>query len=140
MSSPLLIREADVSDIPFILDSWLRHYVDFRDKRMPSDHVWFKSYRPVVENLLQKCSVKVAAYSEQPHQIFGYIVYDKESPILHWIFVKKIMQEMGIATKLIDSALGKKTNFIVTHFTSDLPRLMKSRQVLFNPILLMETK
>lgn len=133
--SGILIRDADPSDLAFILDSWLKRAVHFRDPHIANDHTWFVNYRPVVERLLQTSECKVAAYADMPHQIFGYIVY--EPGIVHWIFVKKIMQNMGIANKLLSETVGLEKDFTVTHYTDDLSRLYSKRKITYNPLILM---
>lgn len=119
------------------MDSWLKRAVHFRDPQISSDHTWFINYRPVVELLLQENHCKVAAYDEMPHQIFGYIVYNPSKPIVHWLFVKKIMQKMGIANKLLDASIGLKTDFIATHYTDEISKLYSKRKITYNPLLLM---
>jgi len=121
------------------MDSWLKRAVHFRDPQIANDHTWFVHYRPVVERLLQDNHCKVAAYDEMPHQIFGYIVYSSESPLVHWIFVKKIMQSMGIGNKLIDASVGLKTDFIATHYTDEISKLYGKRKITYNPLILMRT-
>jgi hypothetical protein len=135
--SAILIRDAEPTDVPFIMDSWLKRAVNFRDSRMANDHTWFVHYRPVVERLLQTANCKVAAYADMPHQIFGYIVFE-DGPVVHWLFVKKIMQNMGIGNKLLQDAVGLDKDFTITHFTDDVPKLYRKRRVTFNPILLMK--
>lgn len=137
--SAILIRDAEVTDLAFIMDSWLKRAVHFRDPQIANDHTWFINYRPVVEKLLQDCHCKVAAYDEMPHQIFGYIVYEVDKPIVHWIFVKKLMQGLGIGNKLIQSSLGLHTDFTVTHYTDELKKLFHKRKVTYNPLLLLRT-
>lgn len=102
-----------------IRDSWLESYVRGRCgpmKRVPPGPA-FKGHRPVMEALLARGVVLVAALESEPDAVFGWVCAEAGGT-LHFVYVRHKYRGLGYARALIAAAeqrVGKVQR--VTHET-----------------------
>lgn len=104
------IRLANGNDLPFIYATWLESYrYDSHFGKSHRNNIFFEDYRKVTDLLLQNSDVFVAASTDDPDIIYGYLV--KEQPnTLHYVFVKGPFRRWGIAKALFFAAFGAIEN------------------------------
>lgn len=94
------------------------------DKKMDEDfiyHSWIHSVknptkivmdmtRVLIDDLVEKNQIKVYHNLDDPNHILGWVAYGKieETPLLHFVFVKRDLRRAGIATALIDHVFPPK--------------------------------
>lgn len=110
------IRDAKEEDKNFILATFLRglYYGDSwfsqTDKKS-----FMTNYKKFAESLLtsNRVVVKVACLKEDADVILGYSILSADFQAIHWVFVKQVWRQKGIAKSLIPSRPQA-----VTHLTS----------------------
>jgi hypothetical protein len=122
------IRDVREEDLPLIYSTWLLglyHGCEWFG-RIKKDS-FFKNYKSALENRLPHCKIKVAALSEDPDVILGYVCYREN--VLDWIFVKKAWRKMGIAKMLMPKNIKA-----CTHLTK-VGRSIKPKEWDFDPFI-----
>ncbi len=114
------------SDFQLITSSWLNDYwAKSRDNwaRQQRKRVFMAEHRQIVLRLLQRCHVLVACNLENPEQVYGWVCYvlgphikEPLEPTLHYVYVKLLFRNSGVASKLLERALGDR-KAIFTHRT-----------------------
>lgn len=98
-------------------------------KKIDSDS-YFAAYKTLIHRLLDKEHVQVmlAVLDDDPDVCLGWSI--SEPGILHYVFVKKDFQRMGIGKALLPDSFH-----IVTHLTKigQSIREKKFKKVIFNP-------
>lgn len=111
---PFRIRPAAPTDVPFILNSWLRHYHEHGEgaRHVPND-VYFSAqgHHGLVVKLLRESTVLVACTDDDQDAILGWACL--APPVLHYVYVKAPFRRLGIGRALL-SAGPLDT---VTHWT-----------------------
>jgi hypothetical protein len=142
------LRGPTAGDIAFIFDCWLD-----QTRHAPiSKHVPTKIYRPnhhkLVENILKVSNVLIACNPEegQEFQIFGFVVYQPNPLVFHWIYVKDLggNRKQGLARALMEHivpTLGTpaQPELVCTHSGEKLFQdrdLVAKYKLIFNPYLL----
>jgi GNAT superfamily N-acetyltransferase len=130
---PYLIRDAIGEDINFIYATWLQSYRnDSFTGGASRKSVFYEFYNPVLDHLLSKSFVKVAALHDEPAVILAYCCFESGG-ILHYVYVKEAFRRMGIARELVTLAAPK----FYTHQTrSSKEAALKMLNVDYNPYLL----
>ncbi len=105
-----LVRPAEPADLAFISETWAE---GFRRgsawAHRLTNRVYFSHHAPVIAALLSRSAVLVAADPQDPAVIYGYVVFEVESPegpALHWCYVKKAWRRLGVATRLVEAAVA----------------------------------
>jgi len=130
----ILIREYRPADEAFVYKTWLEGlYCGNSCFRTIRKGPWIKAYREQIRTILARDSaqVKVAALIEDEDVILGYAVLDKfqETGILHWVWVKPVWRELGIAKDLVPSTVK-----VTTHITT-MARNLKPDDMIYNPFV-----
>lgn len=126
---PILLREGEPSDLPFIYATWINHV---RETKPWSgcDLNWVSAAQhALVERLLRRSVVQVACSPAYPDQIYGYLVGQPRERIVHWCYVKGdrlsggrfLYRRQGIATRLLEDmfeGLGTREAPIEASFRS----------------------
>ncbi len=136
-NSLVVLRANTKADRNFILATFLRglYYGDTWFREIPKA-IFMANYHSILEKIIDspKVQVIIACLKEDPEVILGYSILSqyKNSPVLHWVFVKSAWRDIGIAKSLVPN----NTKF-VTHLTkSGLSILRKNLGVEFNPFLI----
>lgn len=133
------IREALPEDIPFIYSSWLKSYKhDSFIGKSTRSIIFFPHYREIIDLLLSKAKVLIACKEDEPNVVYGYIVYDDQFEILHYVYVKDSFRRFGIMKSLLYSAsISIDIGIIYTHETFLFKKLIETyNKSIYNPFLL----
>lgn len=131
-------RYAPETDEAFIYSSWLNTYKhdSYFAKRI-KPYVFFKGHRQILNHILFKPIVKalIAHPKDEPDTITGYLIYERhEKPVVHFVFVKKEFQKLGIARTLFDAAEIDPQDFTFTHWTMPVNDLIqKYPNIIYDP-------
>ena len=127
----LKVRLATKDDEALIYQTWLKGlYFGSSWFSKMDQKTFFQKYRIVINDLLLRSQVFVAALKEDQDTVLGYSVIQEN--ILHWIFVKTSWRKMGIAKRLLPDNINT-----VTHLT-DLVRNILPKRFKFDPFLIGE--
>lgn len=95
----ILLREGRASDHPFVFASWIKSFrFSAFAKHIPHDD-YCRGQHDVVEELLARARLVVAALPEDEDAILGYAVLEPD--VLHYVFVKERFQRFGIGAQLV---------------------------------------
>lgn len=118
------------TDKAFIMATWLRglYYGDSWFSIVPKS-IFMNSYKVFLAALLPKSKIRIACLIEDKNEILGYSVTSIDTTILHWIFVKSLYRNQGIARSLTPKYVDS-----VSHLTELGKDLMKKLpDCVFNP-------
>lgn len=134
MKEPLvIIRPFEEGDRRFIEASWFESYLKaLRLPELPFE-VFKHGMNARIARLLARSEVLVAAARIAPDEILGYIVADKESKALHWLYVKASFRRNGIGSTLADAA--KVVSFYTHKPSREGHRFLTALGYNFNPRL-----
>ena len=121
----ILLRAPTNQDGSFIIDSWVREAREHYPANLVDKSLFYNEEKEIVKVLISKSLILIACNPEDPEQIYGYMVFEKvaDIPIIHFLYVKLLFRENGIARHLINSVFedfGKKKTVI-----SHIPRSRK---------------
>ncbi len=121
----LLFREATEGDINFIFASWLKSYRNSPDAARIRTRVYYLHQHPRIEQILLRSKTIVASTKDDPNHIVGYIVIEKPNT-LHYIYVKQIYRNLGIAKQLLSQILDHPPDVLTyTHSTAAARHILK---------------
>lgn len=123
MSKPeILIRDCTESDIPFVMNSYLKSYREAPMNRMLTDHAYYQEHVPTTQMLMMcpESRVRIAVDPEHTDQIFGYMwsFQCPEKTYVHWMYVKLPFRRFGIANLLLADLPADVKNYY-THFNEN---------------------
>jgi hypothetical protein len=129
------IRDGKLSDHNFILSTFLRglYYGETWFSEIPKD-IFMDNYKVIANALINspKVVIKVACLPEDLDTIIGYSILSSDYQTVHFVYIKKIWRERGVAKTLLPSHLT-----YVSHLTA-LGKLLlsKLKPAVFNPFSL----
>jgi GNAT superfamily N-acetyltransferase len=117
---PVTLREMVDADRNYVLSSWIRSYAGkSREARDYTDRGAFaRDYSPVVQALVARSRVLIAALTEEPDIIVGWAAVEGET--LHYVLVKPRWRQLGVARWLLADFAALPVAY--THTTSDSMR------------------
>lgn len=135
------IRPAEVTDIPFVYNSWLKSYRDAPAVRNVPNSIYFDAHHKLIEGVFgsQGLNVWVACDAQESERIYGYLVAEKieADVVVHFVYVKHSSRGQGIARALEQEILKLSPERI--WFTAQNKalenKLVKERKYSFNPYL-----
>ena len=115
-------RRGKQEDAGLILNSWLKSY---RNGWMQSDRsnppiknvrgdIFFKEHHSAILDILKSAKIICAVSKDDENQIYGWICLEGDT--VHYIYVKQIYRNYGIASDLLEHALGDTEEFFYTHY------------------------
>lgn len=122
-----LLRALIQTDLPFILQSWMRH-VRKTFGWLPSE-AFFRLYERALIGHLGRGKVVIACNPQYHDQVFGYAAtgsWRADEGLLHFVLVKPMYRKFGLARALLERAQGELevTTLHPTSWTADLAVLM----------------
>ena len=148
---PVRLRDGQVSDLPFIFNSWLKSSREnCPDLRRIPESVFWRYQHQQLHSLLQRCQVTVACDVTDEDHVLGYIVSEQGFAInardaphavarVHWVFVKKTFRRFGLGKMLLENVAVPDTSVEHT-FTTEFGQLFLARMAenmrlkfVFNP-------
>lgn len=136
---PIVIRDADESDISFIFNSWLKSFRNGSLCRHVDNTVYFTEHHKLIERLLKTCKVRIATSQDDAANILGYMVHEKVDGIfvLHYAYTKHTFRCLGVMKQLIlDSGQDLNTAGVHTHMTEIFNRLALKYNLIYHPYIL----
>jgi hypothetical protein len=135
MKLPVHYRDAVATDLPFIMNSWLRSWRDSDFAKLMKNEVFYENYEPFIKGILQRANVLVACSVDDPDQIFGYIVYENPQ-IVHYVYVKTVYKKLGLAKSLFKRTVDITKPIVVTH-ANDYYEAVKGKytNLIYNPFI-----
>lgn len=108
-----MIRKIQPLDHDFVYHSWL-HSVKCPTKMVTT------MTRKLIDDVVSKEQVSIYCPDGDPDHIIGWASWGKleDTPVLHFVFVKKDFRQNGIGTELLRSIFPKKNSTIFTTFWS----------------------
>ncbi|MBV6514133.1 MAG: hypothetical protein FMNOHCHN_03723 [Ignavibacteriaceae bacterium] len=132
------IRPASQEDVPFIFASWLKSYRDSFLVRDVGNEVYYNGHHKVIERLLQRGTSLIACASDDPSQIYGYLVYETISNItvFHFGYTKHSYRRLGILKALIE-ATGHNLELgsCYTHQTRIGAKIAEKHKSVYHPYI-----
>lgn len=137
---PIVIREAQEGDIPFIFNSWLQ---SFRSGLMPKkvdNTIYFSEHHKVIERLIKRAPTLIACDPADPATIYGYLCYEKIDGVfvLHYCYVKHTFRAMGVMRQLLAATEQdfKNNSGVFSHMTMIFERLALKYNLIYHPYIL----
>lgn len=139
----IVIRPYEPSiDKEFVYANWLRKYKEqsYFAKRI-RNVIFFKEHHKIIDHIMSKPSttVVVASSKDEPDVNAGFMVYEKtaEIPTIHFVYVKEVYKNMGVATTLLATQSIDPNHLKFTHWTFVMNDLIqKYPGMLYNPYAL----
>jgi len=135
LNDEIEVRLAKPEDLNFIFSCWLRNYRHSSQfARKISNTVYYKYHHKVIERIIGRgAQVRIAHQVGEPDIILGFACMEsfENTPVLHFIYVKKAFRGLGIAKKLV----WELENLQFTHLTENLD-LEKHPLFVYNPYLI----
>lgn len=119
----ICLRPGREGDLPLVYHSWLHTLREASPWDVLSRTVYFRGQHAVIENILARAGLVVAALEDDPDQILGYAV--AEPGVLHWVYVKSLFRRYGVARALL-AELDLPSPVVYTHKTKWCARLFKN--------------
>lgn len=135
------LRHADIGDVPFIFNAWLRSFRSAPSVTTIHNHIYFAEHHKVLEKLLQSYNVIIAADKEDPKHIYGFIVAgqfqeDKDILVVHYLYVKHTFRRLGIAKAMLKHFnIPSDNSFFYTHETPSGRIIAKKYLGIYHPYL-----
>ena len=114
---PLLvnIRKAGPADLAFAFDTW-RHSYKHQKPLTWDDKTYNLFMSDRMRRLHKRATILVATFVDYDDDLVGWVC--AEPPLLHYVFVKKIYQNQGVARQLIAAAgFPQDAPVFCTHWT-----------------------
>lgn len=127
------IRDFEPSDTNLILATFLRglYYGDSWFSLIPKP-IFIQHYKPVIEVMIAKRTIKIACLPDDPTVILGYSIMSNDFQTIDWVFVKSAWRKKGIGKSLLP-----QFPTAVTHLTKiGLTLMSKFPNCIFNPFAL----
>lgn len=132
-------RRGNDKDINFILHSWMTSFrmSPFAKHMDPDTYYQFQELK-IKELLSRNPNILIACNPEHDYQIYGYVVYEFDPDILHYVYVKSIYRKTGIAGDLIKILDLPAKTYNFTHYTTHFQPIHTKYKdsLIYNPYLL----
>lgn len=105
------IRPMREGDVNFILSTWLKSYYEELRRNghkgvvYPKDDIFFQGHQGRIKQHLPSMTVMVCTPPDDENQIIGWLAGDQSA--LHYVYVKQVFREMGVAKALMNSCSFK---------------------------------
>lgn len=104
-------------DLPFIANSWVRHYAHSSTAKMIDPTIYFEEQSRLIDRLAQRSRFVIAANRHDPRQIFGWLCGERVTvdadrwaalmmPVVHYLYVKDAYRGFGIGRRLVAEFTG----------------------------------
>jgi GNAT superfamily N-acetyltransferase len=136
--SALVVRTMTPGDERLIFSSWLKSYREgATGSREITRSVYFVQHHHLIEALLARGIVLVAADAGDPTNILGYAVGEHKGPVavVHYVYVKAPFRNIGIGRMLAHGLVNGCESVHHSHTTAAAAQLVKRFKSVFNPYL-----
>lgn len=136
------LRAAQVDDLPFIYNSWLKSHREASPwaKIIPST-LYYNHHKQLITKILERSDVIVCCNPQDTSQIFGYAAFSQgKIATIHYIYVKHPYRKLGIAKIMFDIIMVNHDQTfpaVATHATGVWLDVLKDKwKMVYNPYLL----
>jgi hypothetical protein len=139
LKTGLRIRDAEVEDVNFIFNSWLKSFRAGTMCRDVESTIYFSEHHKLIEKLVRRGTTRVVCADNDPATIIGWACYERIDGILvvHYAYTKHTFRALGVQRKLIEEL---QTDFklasIYTHQTLLAKRLATKYNMIYHPYIL----
>ena len=110
MNAPVETRPARDTDLPFVIQTWLRS-----NRRGPfgsglTEREYYDTHDPLVRRLLKEETTVIAHPPDSDDEIMGYVCFGDKA--IHFIYVKSLYRRLGVGWELLD-ATGRKRDEVI---------------------------
>jgi len=137
----IVCREPCPDDKSYLYNSWITSLRYNKPFDVLERHWYNAAAAALIARILASSNMLVAVNPSNSSQIFGYIVYNNDRRVLHYIYIKKSFRKAKVATRLMDEAFNgfiKPINYTVR--TSAIPHYEDKWNLQYRPYLLAESK
>ncbi len=116
------LDRSNSSEIGFVYKSWLQSFKAYADGVPYSEYR--DTYQAYLDRIIQRdrCGVMLAVHPQHTDQIFGFICYELERPIVHYMYVKGDYRRTGVGSDLLEEVLVTDTGSFDYTFNTRLGR------------------
>lgn len=138
---PIKIRPATDSDVPFILNSWLKCYRDNGPiaQNVPNT-IYFTSHHKLLQKIIKRSTLLVAVNDTDESQIYGYACAERIEGhfVLHFVYVKQQFRKMGIGSSLLNTFEHETSSVgIFTHYTRMAEKMHLKYNMIYHPYVIL---
>jgi hypothetical protein len=134
------IRPMGDSDMPFIVDSWLKSFQFGKNRRHAEPGSFAKLHFPVVRHLIENSPRRlIACDPDAPENIQGWALADIRAdrlPVVHYVYVREAFKDVGLTPLLFSAVTGGAKKVILSHLApalEDHDNLIRDVEVVFDP-------
>jgi GNAT superfamily N-acetyltransferase len=134
----LVLRPLMPGDERLIFNSWLNSYREgAQGAREVTRNLYFSQHHRLIERVLHRGVVVVAADATEPANILGYAVGERVGglAVVHYVYVKAPFRNVGIGSALLKSLCAGAEGVHHSHATRAGVQLVKRFKSVFNPYL-----
>lgn len=114
---PHMMRPATEADLGFLRDPWVQEMRHSPWSRGVPDDVYFPEMKAFVGRVLRRSYTLIACNPEDPTHVFGFVTFERPN-VVHWIYVKRAYQRVGLGQALLDAAKLAGGKLIATQASS----------------------
>lgn len=140
----VLMREAELSDINFIMDTVSKSLRNSPAFKLCSNDVFYEGFKEQIEPLIMESQLVVACNPEDPTQIYGYVSYYKTgshvtgkiiSTTVNYMYIKQVYRGMTIGQQLLNVIWHKDTFLLYKYSTPSWENFVHklTNKAYFNP-------
>ncbi len=135
------LRPYYVNDSAFIIQSFLRSYWTGAIRETPvKSATYYKEHHAWIMRVFQTTgyAILVAHAAGEYDAILGWALVEARDPvILHYVYVKEALRQMGLARRLIEAATIDPRTMVYTHVTRIGNTIMRRYpEATYNPWIL----
>ncbi len=131
------LRHATLNDFNFIANSYLKSYRDAPATKHLINQIYYDLYKDKLTYMLENSDVTVACSDEDADQILGYLISSEihGKPIVHYVYVKHLFRQMGVAKALLTAMVPKwgQGMVICTHTARHFDELRAKYKLIYTP-------
>jgi GNAT superfamily N-acetyltransferase len=99
-----VLRAPQPADESFIINSWLKSIRDTDLYTFISNDDFYHNHLALIRKCLDRALVTLAVDEQDLDHIYGYMVFEPDTRIIHCLYIKKPFRNFGIAKSLVMSA------------------------------------
>jgi len=144
---PILLRNANKRDVPFITNSWLKSFREYGYFNISiGNRTYFMKHHMLLEELIPRSIMIMAVNEENPDQILGWVCAEvvNTALVIHYLYIKGPFRGFGIARALYEKlvAVEEPPMIISTHLTRQGRSIAKEKKIkgfVYDPYLMFQT-
>lgn len=130
MSLDLTLRPGEARDRAYVHSTWMHSYQHSRVAHDLGER-YTRVWRKVIDDLLERSTLVIAYQNDAPDIIIGWLCFEPESALLHYVYVRGALHRFGVASVLLGDF--ELSDWTATHGTVDSLRIIRKRQELRLP-------